>query len=1019
MAFRSLRAQLIIGLIVIGAAFTVIYSVVQIKLDYRAALAQIDAEFNIVEASSLPLVTSTLRDGRADSLYTTLRGIINMPSISRAAIMHQNTVLNLAGPLSPPTNSHVRAIPINDDKGHILVIHAPLDPVDQRMFQRIKFILLSNILRIFVAAVFVVFFIDRLIMRHLRSVSEHLRETQPSVNPEPFQLVRKRSNKRDELDELVGAVNQLQQTLIDYDADLREEKNRYYALVENNPEAIWRCQIDPPLKSSWSAEKKRYHLLHFSTLVEANQAARKIDQINPDSTVHSATEPSFFNQALWQALVAANGQLKDFLTQSTSNGDKTRYFSSSVACIEQDGECATVWGITIDITERTEAQKALETREQELQASQQRLAEAQALAHMGHWDYQSATDELRVSEEFSRIYGFKANDPKATWPMLQSRIHQDDLAYVVDALSNPDSPAIGAEHRIIWPGGEVRYVQAVARKHIENNRVTATFGIIIDITDQRRAEEARRVSQQALIESEARMAEAQALAHMGHWVYDVTKDEFSCSDEFFRLYGHKPASFKPNYSTFNKQIHSEDWPRIKKILQEVRGNPISGTFRIIRPDGEIRHIRGTATPFYSGGSKIERVFGISIDITEQIHAESALKSTQELISTAFIASPDGIAFIDANSLCFITSNPSLQRISGYDDEQLKGQPFTILEAKASNSSANKRPLSDHIHDYDEVTDREIEITHKTGHKAVCLISWRTIKLQKRNQKLVFIRDVTQLRALEYITEQQNRQLIHADKLASLGTMVAGVAHEINNPNHIIQMNTDLLSSFSSHIIELLEDTALIEQQEMQFNGLSLREVSDSMPELFDDIKSSCRRIDRIIKDLKNFARPRENAQYLPLDLNHVIEQCKTLIAPALEDKPIQLHYDLSPLPAVKGDSQQLQQVMINLTMNAIDALNNHSSGRIKIKTYADMNAQLVVCSITDNGCGISENNMDQIFDPFFTTKQESGGTGLGLAICFQLVREHGGVLEAKSKQGKSTEIRFYLPILESEQSNTH
>lgn len=1026
MRLRSLRARLIAGLIVIGALFALINSLVQIKLDYDHALENINAELDIVSRHAINQVALALRENQAqgeegqfakqhsESLGNALKSIVFMPSLDRAELDIDGQLVHRAGPTEIPAKYVLRTFSVPAGvHSATLSVYAFLDTVEQSLYQRTALIILGNTLRTLIAVLFVAVFIEHILMRHLRKITRYLQSNKPELASEALSLEREEAN--DELDKLVGAVNQLKHDLGIYQNQLKAEKNRYLALVENNPTAIWRCEIEPPMALELSEQAQVHYLLQQAKLVECNAVAKSLMVGTPNSEEHEEQLP-FIVPSLWQALVQGQGKIKDYLSETPKKAPLTRYFSSSVVMLEENFRYRTVWGITTDITDRTEAQKALEEREQELQASRERLAEAQALAHMGHWDYRSADDLLLVSAEFARIYGFDDDAQKVQWSEVYKRIHPDDVEYVIEALTNAESQAVGAEHRVVWPSGEVRNVQSLVRKQIHDTQVTATYGIIIDITEQRRAEQARHLSQQALIDSEARLAEAQALAHMGHWVMDYGKDQFTCSDEFFRLYGHEPRSFQPSLEAFNQQIHPDDQQRIQEKFADLRSTSISETFRIIRPSREIRYLRRTTTPHFSGAHNNERVFGISIDVTELIAAESALKATEALMGTAFTASPDGITFIDAKRLIFITSNPTWQRITGYDDDELRNQPLELLQMKATEPKFEQPDLRAIIAREPRVTDLESTLISKTGETVTCMISWRTVSMQGRGRKLMFARDVSQLRQLELITAQQNQQLVHADKLASLGTMVAGVAHEINNPNHTIQMNAELLEGFFQPIMALINELPEQPGQTRDFKGLSLQELSDTVPELLRDMINGCRRINRIVKDLKDFSRPRADAQYAPLDLNEVIEQSRSLLTSRVESlrasNRLDLQFDLRPVPPVQGDAQQLQQVVINLAMNAIDALASKDSGKVTIRTRLNTERQRVECAVEDNGCGIDEEHLSQIFDPFFTTKQDSGGTGLGLAISFQLLREHGGLLQADSAPGRGTIMSFCLPALD-------
>jgi len=885
----SLRQKLIVGLLLLGGTISLLTSALQLYWTYQNELTAIRGEMDIAEHSALPLLRAAMWSLDENQARLVLDGIVAMPHTSGARVSGE-TIQLTSGQIPRPgqaTLSRLVSIEhVYQGSRHTLgslELYASLHPVRQKMLGHAGLVFFINALYTLAVALMVGLLFDRLVMRHVRRVAKYLESTPYIGDAVPLSLQRP-THHRDELDELAQAVNHLRTKLNIYDREIREEKSRYYALVENNPEAIWRCEIAQTITVASPQSQQADELQRYAVLAELNDIATHLTAAASRLNVIGGPwhQLYFLNPDLWQALVHNHYRLKDWISQFTDSQGRERVFSSSLTCLINNGEIKTIWGIAVEITQRVLAQRELENREQQLSLSQARLGEAQALAHMGHWVYKTLGDQLQVSDEFARIYGFDPiGDPPQTWVQLQQRIHPDDRETVLHQLSDPKTPSIGAEHRILWPSGEVRHVQATARKTVENNRVSTTFGIIMDITERRRAEEERKRSQQALIESEARMAEAQAIAHLGHWILDRKTQLLSCSDEFFRLFGHPPQSFRPTLADFFRQIHPDDRERISALVGALQGNALAHEYRIVRTDGAVRYMRGTMAPFYSGGRDSGRVFGISMDVTEHKLAEST-------------------------------------------------------------------------------------------------------------------------------AEAQHKQLVRADKLASLGTMVAGVAHEINNPNHLIQMNAELLDGFTRHLLELLEERLDEQEKSAQFNGMALFEIMHALPELLADVKDSSRRIDRIVKDLKDFSRPRDNAEFLAVNFNQVIDKTRTLLGSALDKRQLQLTYDLADdLPEIWGDSQRLEQVIVNLVTNAMDAVSGPEA-RILVRTYR--RDACVICDVTDNGSGIAPEHLPHIFDPFFTTKQERGGTGLGLSISFRLLREHGGQLEALQAPGGGTTMRMQLPV---------
>lgn len=1007
----SLRQKLIVGLLLLGGTISLLTSALQVYWTYKDKIAEIQNEMTTAEHSALPLLRASLWSLDEGQTRLVLDSVVAMPHISGARISSE--MIRFTSGNIPAADEAALARPVtiehvyqgrNNSLG-TLELYASLEPVRQKILGHAGLVFFINALCTLAVALVVGLFFDRLVMRHVRRVAKYLEHTPYISNAQPLALQRS-VHHWDELDELAQAVNHLRTRLNIYDREIREEKSRYYALVENNPEAVWRCEMSQAVGVTSPPGQQIEELQTHAVLAELNDVAVHLTQCDNrlDALGASWRMLPFLQPELWQALVRNRYRLKDWISQFTDYQGQERIFSSSLTCLITDGQVKTIWGIAVEITQRVMAQRELETREQQLSLSQARLAEAQAMAHMGHWVYKTQGDQLQVSEEFARIYGFDpGRDPPPTWTQLQERIHPDDTAMVLRALSDPGSPTADAEHRIVWPNGEERHVQARARKTLENDRVSVTFGILMDITERRRAEEERRRSQQALIESEARMAEAQAIAHLGHWILDRKTQLLSCSDEFFRLFGHPPQSFQPTLADFFRQLHPEDRERVGALLSTLQERALAHEYRIVRTDGAVRYMRGTMAPFYSGGRDLGRVFGISMDITEHKLAELELQASQELFSKAFAASPDAIAFIDLTEKTLVDVNQTLATMTGCGEADLVGLTLESFAARLGSAELPRlfdRTSSDH--------NIELQLQPAGAPPVTCLLSWRPVELLGKTCVLAILRDVTTLRQLQHTADAQHKQLVRADKLASLGTMVAGVAHEINNPNHLIQMNAELLEGFTRHLLELLDERVESHERLAEFNGMALDEIMLTLPELLADIKASSRRIDRIVKDLKDFSRPRDNVEFLALNLNQVIDKARTLLGSALDKRHLQLTYDLAPdLPDIWGDSQRLEQVIVNLVTNAMDAVSGPDA-RILVRT-SSLGA-FVVCDVTDNGSGIAPEHLPHIFDPFFTTKQERGGTGLGLSISFRLVREHGGQLEALSTPGQGTTMRMQLPV---------
>ena len=254
------------------------------------------------------------------------------------------------------------------------------------------------------------------------------------------------------------------------------------------------------------------------------------------------------------------------------------------------------------------------------------------------------------------------------------------------------------------------------------------------------------------------------------------------------------------------------------------------------------------------------------------------------------------------------------------------------------------------------------------------------------------------------------QLQQAQKMETLGTLVAGVAHEINNPINLIMYNIPLLKKIWMDFLPLLMDRKLIEP-ERKFGGLAYDFLSDNLEQLVADMDMAAHRIVKTVSDLKNYSRQSNVAEKLPLQVNSAVKNALRLAQSTLRKSDVNIKLNLADdLPDIEGNLQSIEQIILNITINAIHAV-NHNRGEIEIKTGLRIKDGMVYIRITDNGRGISPAIVDKIFLPFVTDKQSEGGTGLGLSVTYSLVKANDGEIEFETSRDRGTSFNVYLPTL--------
>jgi polar amino acid transport system substrate-binding protein len=258
-----------------------------------------------------------------------------------------------------------------------------------------------------------------------------------------------------------------------------------------------------------------------------------------------------------------------------------------------------------------------------------------------------------------------------------------------------------------------------------------------------------------------------------------------------------------------------------------------------------------------------------------------------------------------------------------------------------------------------------------------------------------------------------QQLLQADKLSSIGQLVSGIVHEINNPNTFILGNLVVINEAVQDILPILDGYAKTHPGFMVAR-LKYDFFRDQITTLIQDMVDGANRIKFIVGNLKRFVRKDEGVLAEQVDLNCVVAECLRLAENPIK-RTAQIHAQLhEELPPMVGNRQKLIQVVVNMLINAAQAIEKYmgrtgQKGNIWVTTEHLQDQQLIILKITDDGCGMDEFVKQKIFTPFFTTKRDSGGTGLGLSIASRIIREHNGRIDVKSETGKGTTFTIRLP----------
>jgi PAS domain S-box-containing protein len=283
--------------------------------------------------------------------------------------------------------------------------------------------------------------------------------------------------------------------------------------------------------------------------------------------------------------------------------------------------------------------------------------------------------------------------------------------------------------------------------------------------------------------------------------------------------------------------------------------------------------------------------------------------------------------------------------------------------------------------------------------------------------LVTARDITAKIQAEGQARLRQEQLFQAAKMASLGTLVSGVAHEINNPITSVMLNAPILGKVWSSVTPLL-DKICREDGDFHVGNMSYSQLRELVPVLLSDIEDGAMRVKGIVGDLKDFARQTPSEMNDVVDINTAVSKAIALVKNLIKKSTNHLLVDYGEnLPQFKGNAQRMEQVVINLLVNSCQALKD-SEQSLKVTTGHNKRSSKLVVEIRDKGVGMPPEVLKRIKDPFFTTKRDDGGTGLGLSISDRIIQDHGGTIEFSSQSNKGTTVKVSLPITSNNNPGT-
>ncbi len=539
------------------------------------------------------------------------------------------------------------------------------------------------------------------------------------------------------------------------------------------------------------------------------------------------------------------------------------------------------------------------------------------------------------------------------------------------------------EMNILTPQGEVKDAEVCIALAQSDTGEMKTYAYIRDITT-------RKIFEKNLKNSEEKLRTLFERVRHGLFISSKEGKFLDCNQALLDMLGYptKEEFLQINIAQ-DLYVDPEDRKTLRKrIEREGFVKDMEVAFK--KKDGERITVLLTAHPIENEKGEIVGYQGINLDITDRKKIENELREANEFFKNLIESSVDGIIAADMKGNIFIF-NKGAENLSGYTAEQVIGkihitQIYPVGIAKKIMSMLRSPDYGG----VGKLTATQFNVLNKSGEEIPIQISAFLI-YDGAGKELASVGIFTDLRPrviMEKKLQDTHLQLVSSEKMASLGKLAAGIAHEINNPLGGILIYSSLMME------DLPEDDAK--------RGDLARIVQEA---------GRCK---DIVKSLLEFARQTE-PKMEPTDINRAINDgLFFLVNQALfHNIKIVKQFD-SFLPFVHGNASKLKQVFMNIIVNAAEAM--HGNGTLMINTSPAPDGKMVLIEFTDTGEGIPEENLTRIFDPFFTTKDVGKGTGLGLATSYGIVQDHGGTIRVKSKVGKGTTFTIELPVHQQTQT---
>ena len=839
-----------------------------------------------------------------------------------------------------------------------------------------------------------------------KRAEKELRRTRDELEIRVAQRTAELSKANDLLKEQIAGLARAEEAL-------RRSEQRLNDVIDNSPAVIYIADLR-------------------GRLILVNRQGEKLAKLNADEMIGRTLYDIFPKEAAeairrndLQTLEA--GTPMQFEETVPLPGGTRTFLAVKFPLRDAAGKPYAVCGITADITERKRADQELH---------QERDFIAAVLNTIGALvivlDADGRVVRFNRSCEQTTGYTFDEVKGKLLWDLMLAPEEMQQVREVFRQLLAGHFPS---QHQNYWVArdGTRRFISwSNTGLRDDNGKVQFVIATGFDITQRKRAEEALRFS-------EEKYRNFFDNAQVG-FVRNRTSDGkvIDANHRFAEMFGY--ASREEMIAECTLAEHYADPGVRDRMVQQVRktGEVRNYEARLTRKDGSTFWVRLSAR-LSSEGDYLE---GIAVDVTDEHRAVESLRESEERFRELFEYAHDLIFTIDSATGRVTSINNAARDVLSYQPGELIDKPFTsfinpdylssvagFLAQAAAGTPTSVEAWCRRKDGTPVLLDFRMRSMGPGAGPTVHVIAYDVTERRRESEAARRLSVVLQQRVREEtasLAEANHRlrqvqvQLIQSEKLAALGQLAAGVSHEINNPLSFVSNNLVVLRRDFQTILDVYklyrrtiaehdpaQQIALAEEARTKADKANIDYIAGNLDRVFNRTIQGTERIRKIVRDMLDFARLGE-AEWKEANVNQALDTTISIITHDIKTKNIDLVRDFKPLPTIYCMPGRLNQVFLNILLNAVQAV--PEGGKIIVSTWPYQDG--VKVAISDNGMGIPRENMGKIFDPFFTTKPR--GTGLGLSISYTIVAEHGGQIEVESEVGKGSTFTIILPLRKAE-----